>query len=227
MERHKMLNELLDKIKGMMAPPEQLELSFEDAPPPPCEDDDGVDEAIGLSKCKELMQHYDKTRYNVWFKGKERVWLTPGAIDEPVVVEPAKDEVPSIVIKALAERGYEISNYKEGLCKMTKAFAEKVHQEKREKLMARDPELAKKLPAHPKIEETKINTVLTGKNPDLAAAKAFQLDPARQGVKARAKNEYVVCISRNPVDIGSMSAGRGWSSCMNIDRKSTRLNSSP
>jgi hypothetical protein len=41
----------------------------------------------------------------------------------------------------------------------------------------------------------------------------FVNDPNRAGSK---NEEYLVCISRHPYDIASMSTGRGWQSCMQL-----------
>tara|TARA_R110000851_G_scaffold256767_1_gene409225 strand:- start:748 stop:2229 length:1482 start_codon:yes stop_codon:yes gene_type:complete len=41
----------------------------------------------------------------------------------------------------------------------------------------------------------------------------FNTDKTREGTK----KEYIVVISRHPYDIGGMSTGRGWTSCMNLE----------
>jgi hypothetical protein len=41
----------------------------------------------------------------------------------------------------------------------------------------------------------------------------FNTDKSREGTK----KEYMVVISRHPYDIGGMSTGRGWTSCMNLE----------
>lgn len=51
----------------------------------------------------------------------------------------------------------------------------------------------------------------------------FDADPDREGSKLHASN-LLVCISRHAYDIGGMSTGRGWTSCMNF--KTTGINNS-
>jgi hypothetical protein len=61
-------------------------------------------------------------------------------------------------------------------------------------------------------QNIKIGKVLTKLKQQELLSK-FNTDKTREGTK----KEYMVVISRHPYDIGGMSTGRGWTSCMNLE----------
>lgn len=60
----------------------------------------------------------------------------------------------------------------------------------------------------------KIGKVLQRHAPDMKAA--FDSDSSREGAKVLQRS-LSICISRHAYDIGGMSTGRGWTSCMNLE----------
>jgi len=56
---------------------------------------------------------------------------------------------------------------------------------------------------------------LLNKNKELKLLKEFNEDKSRTAGK---KSDLLIVVSRHPYDIAGMSTGRGWTSCMNLDK---------
>lgn len=119
------------------------------------------------SRYEEIFKHYsnDDKGFRIYF---------------PMTQTNAKVSTPIAIVRALADKGYEVLDYIKGLA----------------------------IDIQTKKRQMKIGKVIK----DAPALKTFINDKRRGATK----KEYMTVISRHPHDIAGMSAGRGWTSCMDL-----------
>lgn len=187
-------------------------------------------EALTRDQYRTLRQkpdyNFDKNRYQEIFGGKWRIVL-------PVSVETNQDKLNKAetkVTKFLDNLGYEIVDYKAGLAKqnlekyetridtLAKAEIDKFglgvsHDYDTLNALGYDSIVAD-LKKKNKFDKrtVKIGGLLQS-DPELL--KLFMNDGSRSS-KYVPQNNFAVVISRHPVDIGAMSTGQNWDSCMSL-----------
>lgn len=151
----------------------------------------------------------------IFGKGVDRIYLPyDTSNDEPVTTEnyhrvPEMRNMPGMpnhvaILSVLKTNGYKVDDYATGL----------THHES-------DPKRKMKIPAA--LQKIGVADKETGahrnKNGDpLTFSQVYAADP----VRAAAKKEKQIVITRNKYDVAGMSTGRGWTSCMNLEQGSNR-----
>lgn len=165
----------------------------------------------GFSAQWDSHEAHDK----IFGKGIDRITLPyDTSNDEPTTTEnyhrvPEMRNMPGspihrAILGALKSNGYKVDNYETGL-----AYHES------------DPKRKLKIPAV--LQKIGIADKETGmhrskKGDLLTYSQAYAADP----VRAAAKKDKQIVITRNKYDVAGMSTGRGWTSCMNLEQGSNR-----
>lgn len=61
---------------------------------------------------------------------------------------------------------------------------------------------------------------ILSRDPELA--QLYESDPERKAIVTLTKGKKIVCLSMHPYDVAGMSTGRGWTSCMDLDKGENR-----
>lgn len=151
----------------------------------------------------------------VFGKSVDRIYLPyDTSKDEPTTSEnyhsvPEMRNMPGIpihhtILNALTSKGYKVDDYSTGLT---------YHQDEPKRKLKITAALQKIGIAD---QQTMGHRSKDG-NP-LTYAQAYAADP----VRAAAKKDKQIVITRNPYDVAGMSTNRGWTSCMNLEQGSNR-----
>ena len=159
----------------------------------------------------ETTQLHDK----IFGKGVDRIHLPyDDSQDEKVTTEnynrvPEMRNMPGApihrtILSKLAAHGYKVEDYSTGL----------THHESDPKRKVKITAALQKIGAA--NTETGIHRSKSGSM--MTYEQAYAADP----VRAAAKKDKQIVITRNPYDVAGMSTGRGWTSCMNLESGSNR-----
>ena len=181
-------------------------------------------EALNKQQYKQLMQDvgaFDANRYEDIFKkyprkGKNpyRIYLNADSVDLSNNEE-IKGRIQRDVETVLSNHGYEIVDYA-GNKARKESDGDDNTQFDDSKLSPEQIKKRQERQAKPKKEQLfKIGKLL--QQFDVAVYKEYVADnQTKKGASHRGK-ELLVCISRHPYDVGGMSTGQSWTSCMNLE----------
>lgn len=155
-------------------------------------------EALPVSTARKYRAIWDPNTWAEMFDGKYRIYLELNSSRE-TDIRPLQE-----VEMWLKQAGYQIINYRDGLCKKI--------GDKDDRLFKIGKVLVQIKKEHPADDWSKHKLSPYLVRPDIAI-KNFQKDPRRDAAKQK---DMMVVISRHPYDMAGMSTDRGWTSCMSL-----------